>query len=68
MDGSGRISLRNRKNLQCIDVNKATGLPLPSDTPLTKPSDTPDLPLNSNLAQSGTTTGIPETALETLDK
>ena len=70
MDGSVRISFRNRRHLQCIDINKATGLPLPSDKPLTKQKDIPDLPSNSNLAQAGTTTGIPNTASDkgTLDK
>ena len=64
MDGSGRVSLRNRRHLQCIDANKSSGLPLTSNKPSTKTNDTPDLPSNRNLTQDGTTTGIPETTTD----
>ena len=64
MDGSGQVSLRNRRHLQCIDANKSSGLPLTSNKPSTKTNDTPDLPSNSNLTQDGTTTGIPETTTD----
>ena len=64
MDGSGRVSLRNRRYLQCIDANKSSGLPLTSNKPSKKTNDTPDLPSNRNLTQDGTTTGIPETTTD----
>ena len=39
MDGSGRVSLRNRKHMQCIDNIKPGGLPLPSEKPTNVEND-----------------------------
>ena len=56
MHGSGRISLRNRKHLQCIDNDKPTSLPVSSGKEMEKPDNTKDLPAGSTVED---TTGMP---------